>query len=81
MNETLEFIERFRHDSTFKGQILGGKKLHEMTAEALTTAAQQFGYHFSADDLLIAADSYIRQADLTDEELEAVAGGHAGQFC
>ncbi|MDZ8106462.1 MAG: Nif11-like leader peptide family RiPP precursor [Nostoc sp. DedQUE12a] len=66
-------------DAVFKDTSLQGKlnqRLAEIAPEALIQIAQEHGYSFTTEELKAA----LQQAELSDEQLNAVAGGRPSDF-
>ena len=61
------FIEKVKGDSSLQGKLKAA-----VDADAVTAIAKEAGFSISADDLKKA------QSEISDEELEGVAGGGGG---
>ena len=65
------FIEKLNSDETFLKQIAGAG-----SDEARLKVAQEAGFEFSTEELTSAIDQFSSE-ELSEEELEVVAGGAA----
>ena len=63
------FLEKVKGDTTLQEKLKAA-----VDADAVTAIAKEAGFSISADDLKNA------QSELSDEELEGVAGGHIGDW-
>jgi len=70
-----DFLEKIKEDQALKERM--GKIVKESTQENMfancNAVAAEMGYTITQEDLKTYADEY--QADLTDEDLDKVAGG------
>ncbi len=68
---SMEEIKRFNEDVKSSSEMQEKVKAIGNDLEKVVNYANEKGYHFSLDDI----DTMNRKKDLTDEELDTVAGG------
>ena len=87
MNKYLEFYQHIESNPQAKaklaalGEALQGTEDRETIIKALIELAEQEGFSFSVEETAQYFDSLNAEGTLSDEELEAVAGGKSSCTC
>jgi len=80
MSKELEFLQKVNEDSVLKAAVKAAVDKaanKEEEIQAVTQIAQNAGFNVSADGLKAAVESRLQAGELSDDELENVAGGAA----
>jgi len=74
-----KLLSKLETDETFKEKFIKSKLREEDNQESIMKVAESLGYPFSMEDYTIAKKE-MTETELSDGDLERVAGGHASCF-
>lgn len=80
MSQALEFLNKVNVDSALKASVKAAVEKaanKEEEVQAVTQIAKNAGFDVSADELKAVVESKLQAGELSDDELEKVAGGGA----